>query len=105
MVKYDLDGRVIFITGGATGIGKATAEECAANGARVVISGSRIARLDPVVQEITAAGGDRPSRGLRRQPVRGCRQSRGLYSCRVRQARRGVQLRRHIALASMALSA
>jgi NAD(P)-dependent dehydrogenase (short-subunit alcohol dehydrogenase family) len=57
MVKYDLDGRVIFITGGATGIGKATAEECAANGARVVISGSRIARLDPVVQEITAAGG------------------------------------------------
>ncbi|WP_300581445.1 SDR family oxidoreductase [Marivita sp.] len=57
MSQYDLDGRVIFITGGATGIGKATAEECAANGAHVVISGSRIARLDPVVEESSANGG------------------------------------------------
>jgi len=57
MSKYDLDGRVIFITGGATGIGKATAEECAANGARVVISGSRQARLEPVVESISANGG------------------------------------------------
>lgn len=57
MSQYDLDGRVIFITGGATGIGKATAEECAANGAHVVISGSRMARLEPVVEEIAAKGG------------------------------------------------
>ena len=57
MSQYDLDGRVVFVTGGATGIGKATAQECAANGARVVISGSRMSRLEPVAEEISARGG------------------------------------------------
>jgi NAD(P)-dependent dehydrogenase (short-subunit alcohol dehydrogenase family) len=57
MSQYDLGGRVIFITGAATGIGRAAAEECAANGAHVVVSGSRMARLEPVVEEIRSSGG------------------------------------------------
>lgn len=57
MTKYDLDGRVIFVTGGASGIGRQTALECAANGARVIISGSRLARLEPVAAEILESGG------------------------------------------------
>lgn len=52
-----LKGKVAFVSGGGTGIGAATAERLAAEGATVVICGRRKEPLDEVVTKITAAGG------------------------------------------------
>lgn len=53
-----LEGKVAFITGGGSGIGAATAERFAQEGARVVICGRRMEPLEEVVGRIRAAGGD-----------------------------------------------
>ena len=52
-----LEGKVAIVAGGGTGIGRATAQRFAAEGARVVVSGRRPAPLEEVVQAIAAAGG------------------------------------------------
>ncbi|MBU6257054.1 MAG: SDR family oxidoreductase [Burkholderiales bacterium] len=52
-----LAGKVAFITGGGSGIGAATAERCADEGAVVVICGRRQGPLDEVASRIAAAGG------------------------------------------------
>ncbi|NML28211.1 SDR family NAD(P)-dependent oxidoreductase [Zoogloea dura] len=52
-----LQDKIAFITGGGSGIGAATAERFAEEGARVVICGRRQAPLDEVVGRIRAAGG------------------------------------------------
>jgi len=52
-----LQGKVAFVTGGGSGIGAATAERFAQEGATVVICGRRQQPLDEVVGRIRAAGG------------------------------------------------
>ena len=51
-------GRVAIITGGGTGIGRATARELARTGARVAISGRRAEPLEAVRAELEAAGAE-----------------------------------------------
>ena len=52
-----LEGKIAFVTGGGSGIGAATAERFAREGATVVICGRRKQPLDEVVARIKAAGG------------------------------------------------
>lgn len=52
-----LEGQLALVTGGGSGIGKATALALAAAGARVVITGRRQPVLDEVVEQIRASGG------------------------------------------------
>jgi citronellol/citronellal dehydrogenase len=51
------DGRVVWVTGGGSGIGRCVAHELASLGAQVVISGRTQAKLDAVAAEIVADGG------------------------------------------------
>lgn len=53
--------RVILITGAGGGLGSALATACAALGARVVLGGRRVPKLERVYDAIVAAGGPRPS--------------------------------------------
>jgi NADP-dependent 3-hydroxy acid dehydrogenase YdfG len=52
-----IEGKVILITGGSTGIGAETARLLAARGAPVAIAARRKDKLDEVVSDITAQGG------------------------------------------------
>ena len=51
------EGRVVWVTGGGSGIGRCVAHELAALGAQVVISGRTQAKLDAVAAEIVHDGG------------------------------------------------
>jgi NAD(P)-dependent dehydrogenase (short-subunit alcohol dehydrogenase family) len=52
-----LDGRVVLVTGGSSGIGRATALALGRAGAIVVVSSRRLAECERVAAEIAAAGG------------------------------------------------
>lgn len=52
------EGRSVLVTGGGTGIGRATAQAFAASGARVAICGRRPEPLDDVRAAIEEAGGE-----------------------------------------------
>jgi NAD(P)-dependent dehydrogenase (short-subunit alcohol dehydrogenase family) len=51
------ENKTVVITGGTSGIGKATAMAFSQHGANVVVSGRRIPEGENVVREITSAGG------------------------------------------------
>ncbi len=50
-------GQTIIVTGGGSGIGRATAHELASLGAQVVIAGRKQEKLDQVTSEIESSGG------------------------------------------------
>lgn len=52
------DGKVAWITGGGSGIGRALALELARRGAKVAISGRRRERLEEVARELEALGAE-----------------------------------------------
>jgi len=52
-----LDGKIAWVTGGGSGIGRSGAEELAAGGATVVVSGRRPEQLEEVRAAIGAKGG------------------------------------------------
>ena len=52
-----LDGRVVAVTGGGSGIGRCTAHELAALGAHVVLVGRKLDKLQATADEIAADGG------------------------------------------------
>lgn len=52
-----LDGKVAVVTGATSGMGRAIAERCAAEGAAVVVGGQDRARGEAVVAAICAGGG------------------------------------------------
>jgi NAD(P)-dependent dehydrogenase (short-subunit alcohol dehydrogenase family) len=54
----EMTGRVCLITGSTNGIGRATAEALARQGASVILHGRNIARLDQAVTEIKARTGN-----------------------------------------------
>lgn len=57
-LQNPLTGKVAFVTGGGTGIGKATATLLAERGAKVVVAGPDEARLAEAVRAVEAAGGE-----------------------------------------------
>ncbi|WP_313448994.1 glucose 1-dehydrogenase [Pseudescherichia sp.] len=54
-MNKQLDGKIALVTGGTSGIGLATAQVLAAQGAQVFITGRRQAELDAAVETIGAA--------------------------------------------------
>lgn len=56
-MNTNIQDKVVVITGASSGLGETTARHLAARGARVVLGARRTDRLQAVVEEITAAGG------------------------------------------------
>jgi NAD(P)-dependent dehydrogenase (short-subunit alcohol dehydrogenase family) len=56
-----LADRVVLVTGAGGGLGGALAKSCASLGARVVLCGRTVRKLETVYDAIVAAGGPRPS--------------------------------------------
>ena len=56
-MSKNIKGKVVWITGGGSGIGRALAFEFVARGCVVAVSGRRTERLEQVVEEIHSQGG------------------------------------------------
>lgn len=67
------DGKVALVTGGTSGIGLATVERLAREGAKVVVISRRRDATEKVAAEIRAAGAPDALVRLRRRSRSGCR--------------------------------
>jgi NADP-dependent 3-hydroxy acid dehydrogenase YdfG len=56
-MTQDIEGKVVVITGGSSGLGEATARHLAEKGATVAIAARRRDRLDRIVADIARSGG------------------------------------------------
>jgi NADP-dependent 3-hydroxy acid dehydrogenase YdfG len=56
-MTQDIEGKVVVITGGSSGLGEATARHLAEKGATVAIAARRRDRLDRIVEDIASSGG------------------------------------------------
>ena len=56
-VSNDLSGRVAFVTGASSGLGRRFAEVIAASGAKVAVTARRLDRLEDLAEQIRSAGG------------------------------------------------
>jgi NAD(P)-dependent dehydrogenase (short-subunit alcohol dehydrogenase family) len=59
--ENSLEGRVILITGAANGIGAAVAQQCAAQGASVILLDKVVRNLEQVYDRIEASGAPQPA--------------------------------------------
>jgi NADP-dependent 3-hydroxy acid dehydrogenase YdfG len=57
-MAVNIEGKVVVITGASSGLGESTARLLAARGAKIVLGARRKDRIDALVKEITANGGD-----------------------------------------------
>ena len=53
---FSLDGKTVLVTGASSGIGQATAIECAKMGAKVVITGRNVERLQETFDQLEGEG-------------------------------------------------
>lgn len=53
-----IKGKIVFVTGASSGIGEATALECARHGAKLLVCARRIDRLQQVVTKLREAGAE-----------------------------------------------
>ena len=56
-MSNNISGKVVIITGASSGLGEATARHLAEKGARIVLAARRKDKLDALVAELVAAGG------------------------------------------------
>jgi retinol dehydrogenase 14 len=63
-MQREMTGKTVLVTGGTSGIGKATARQLAAKGARVLLVGRDSAKVDATVREIKDATGNSAVEGL-----------------------------------------
>ena len=53
---FSLEGKTILVTGASSGIGRATAIECSEAGARVILLGRNLERLNETLSNCTGEG-------------------------------------------------
>ena len=56
-MSNNIEGKVVVITGGSSGLGEATARLLSAQGARVVLGARRVDRLQALVEDLKSQGG------------------------------------------------
>lgn len=56
-MTWNIDGKTVLVTGGTSGIGRATAEQLAGLGARVTITSRTLATAEAAAEELSAATG------------------------------------------------
>ena len=58
MTEFDMSGKVAMVTGASSGFGVHFAKILAQRGAKVVVAARRVDRLESLVNEIKASGGE-----------------------------------------------
>ena len=65
--EFDMSGKVAMVTGASSGFGEHFAKILAARGAKVIVAARRVDRLESLVAEITAEGGEALAVAIKKQ--------------------------------------